>query len=113
LLDSTGRYIYILNSSNTSTITTNAFSTISAFSINSTNSSLQPLAGSPYTVGSGPVCISEDPTNQYMYVSNYNDGTVTGKLLDPTTGILSDLARGSTFTAVGHAGCLVISGAVN
>jgi hypothetical protein len=48
-----------------------------------------------------------------MYISNYNDGTVTGKLLDPTTGILSSLTRGSTFTAVNHAGCLVISGSVN
>jgi hypothetical protein len=48
-----------------------------------------------------------------MYISNYNDGTVTGKVLDPTTGILSDLSRGSTFTAVGHAGCLAISGSVN
>jgi len=113
LLDSTGKYIYILNSGNPSTLPTSPNSSISAFSINSTNAALQPLAGSPYTVGSGPVCIAEDPTNQYMYVSNYNDGTVTGKLLDPTTGILSTLPRGSTFQGVGHAGCLAISGSVN
>jgi 6-phosphogluconolactonase (cycloisomerase 2 family) len=113
LIDSTGKYLYVLNSSNTSTLTTSSYSSISAFTINTTNSQLQPISGSPYTVGSGPVCISEDPTNQYMYISNYNDGTVTGKVLDPTTGILSDLSRGSTFTAVGHAGCLAISGSVN
>jgi hypothetical protein len=48
-----------------------------------------------------------------MYVSNYNDGTVTGKLLDPTTGILSPLTRGSTFPAVGQAKCLALSGSVD
>jgi 6-phosphogluconolactonase (cycloisomerase 2 family) len=113
LIDSTGRYLYVLNSSNSSTLTTSPQSTISAFTINGTNSELQPISGSPYTVGSGPVCIAEDPTNQYMYISNYNDGTVTGKVLDPTTGIISDLSRGSTFAAVGHASCLAISGSVN
>jgi len=113
LIDSTGKYLYVLNSSNTSTLTTNSYSSISGYSINGTTQGLQPLPGSPYTVGSGPVCISEDPTNQYMYISNYNDGTITGKVLDPTTGILSSLSRGSTFTAVGHAGCLAISGSVN
>jgi 6-phosphogluconolactonase (cycloisomerase 2 family) len=112
-IDSTGKYLYVLNSSNTSTLPTNSFSSISGYSINSTTTQLQPLPGVPYTVGSGPVCIAEDPTNQYMYISNYNDGTVTGKVIDPTTGILSDLTRGSTFQAVGHAGCLVISGSVN
>ena len=34
-------------------------------------------------------------------------------LLDPTTGILSQLSRGSSFTAVGEATCLAVSGAVN
>ncbi len=111
-IDSTGKYLYVLNSSNSSTATNSAYSTISGYSINPSNAELAPLTGSPYTVGSGPVCMAEDPTNQYFYVSNYNDGTVTGKVIDPTTGILSDLKRGSTFTAVGHAGCVAVSGAV-
>jgi hypothetical protein len=48
-----------------------------------------------------------------MYISNKNDGTVTGKLYDPNTGILSQLSRGSTFPSTGQAGCLAVSGAVN
>lgn len=112
LIDSTNKYLYVLNQSTTSTQVTTPYSSISAFTINSTNQELQPISGSPYTVGSGPVCIAEDPTNQYMYISNHNDGTVTGKVLDPTTGILSSLSRGSTFTATGQASCLAISGAV-
>jgi 6-phosphogluconolactonase (cycloisomerase 2 family) len=112
LVDSTGKYLYVLNSVSNNTQPTNAFSTISAFTINGVNSQLATISGAPYTVGSGPVCMIEDPTNQYMYISNFYDGTLTGKLLDPTTGILSVLSRGSTFTAVGHASCLAVSGSV-
>jgi hypothetical protein len=62
----------------------------------------------PYSTDSGPVCIAEDPTKQYIYTSNY-DGTVTGKLLSASKGQLSALTRGSTFPAVGLASCMVIS----
>jgi 6-phosphogluconolactonase (cycloisomerase 2 family) len=113
LVDSTGKYLYVLNQSSTSTITGTPFSSITAYTINATNQQLTPIAGAPYTVGSGPVCMSEDPTNQYMYISNFNDGTVTGKVLDPNTGELSSLTRGSTFTSVGQSSCLAISGAIN
>lgn len=107
------QYLYVLNQSSTSTAPGTLFSTISAFTINATNQELQPISGAPYTVGSGPVCIAEDPTKQYFYISNHNDGTVTGKFFDPATGQLSQLSRGSTFNAVGDASCLAISGSVN
>jgi 6-phosphogluconolactonase (cycloisomerase 2 family) len=111
-IDSTNKYLYVLNQSTTSTSTTTPFSTISGFLINSTNQELQPLSSSPYTVGAGPVCMVEDPTNQYLYISNHNDGTITGKVLDPTTGILSSLKRGSTFNSAGQSSCLIVSGSV-
>jgi 6-phosphogluconolactonase (cycloisomerase 2 family) len=112
LIDSTGKYLYILNSSSPSSTIGTPFSTISAYTINQTNSQLQQISGAPYTVGSGPVCMVQDASNQYMYISNHNDGTVTGKVIDPATGILSNLSRGATFPAVGQAGCLVLSGNV-
>jgi 6-phosphogluconolactonase (cycloisomerase 2 family) len=107
------QYLYVLNSSTTSTLPTTPYSSISAFTINTTSQELQQIVGAPYTVGSGPVCMVEDPTHQYVYISNHNDGTVTGKVLDPTTGDLSDLRRGSTFTSTGLAGCMDISGSVD
>jgi 6-phosphogluconolactonase (cycloisomerase 2 family) len=113
LIDSTGKYLYVLNATAPSGIVTTPYSTISAYTINPTTSMLQPITGAPYTVGSNPVCMIEDSTNQYMYISNHNDGTVTGKLLDSTTGILSDLTRGATFPAVNQAQCLALSGAVD
>ena len=113
LIDSTGKYLYVANNSTTSTQTTTPYSSLSALTINSTNQELQPIIGSPYPSGSGPVCMAEDPSNQYIYTSNYNDGTVTGFALNSTSGELSDLTKGSTFTAVGKASCLAISGSIN
>jgi 6-phosphogluconolactonase (cycloisomerase 2 family) len=109
-IDSTNKYLYVLNQSTTSTTSTTPFSSISVFTINSTNQELQEISNSPFTVGSGPVCMIEDPTNQYLYTSNHNDGTVTGKHLDPNSGQLTTLARGSTFNATGQASCLAVSG---
>jgi 6-phosphogluconolactonase (cycloisomerase 2 family) len=112
LIDSTGKYLYVLNSASLTSTVGTPYSTISAWTINSTNSQLQQITGAPYTVGSGPVCMVEDSSNQYFYVSNHNDGTVTGKVIDPATGILSNLSRGATFPAVGQAECLALSGNV-
>ena len=111
LVDSTTKYLYILNQSSTNSTLAN--SSISAF--NFTTVPYQAISNgtnNPYAVGSGPVCIVEDPSNQYLYTSN-GDGTVTGKLLDRNTGQLSALSRGSTFQAVGQATCLAVSGNVD
>jgi len=112
LVDSKNQRLYVANQSSTNTTTPN--SSISAFLILS-NASLQELpdpGNNPYPTGGGPVCIVEDPSNQYIYTSN-GDGTVTGKILDQRTGDLSNLSRGSTFTAVGQATCLAVSGNVD
>jgi 6-phosphogluconolactonase (cycloisomerase 2 family) len=108
--DTRGRYLYVLNQSTTNT--TNANSTISAYTIDQTNGKLQqiPDSNNPYPIGSSPVCMAEDPTNQYIYTSNNADGTVTGKIINQNTGQLSDLTRGSSFPATGRATCLAISG---
>ena len=113
IVDNSGKYLYVLNQANTNTTSQVPYSSISAYTISSVNGQLAPIAGAPYTVGSGPVCMVEDTSNQYIYVSNHNDGTITGKVIDPTTGNLSNLSRGATFTASGEASCLVLSGAVS
>jgi len=113
LIDNSGKYLYVLNQSNTNTTSPVPYSSISAYTVSAVNGQLALIAGSPYTVGSGPVCMVEDTSNQYIYISNHNDGTITGKLIDPTTGNLSNLSRGATFAASGEASCLVLSGAVS
>ena len=106
--DSASRFLYILNQNNTST-TTNK-SSITAYTIQSNgNLTLQSGTLNPYAVGSGPVCMAEDPSRQWVYTSN-QDGTVTGYHIDHSTGTLTALQHGSTFQAQGRPACLIISG---
>jgi hypothetical protein len=113
LTDSKNKFLYVVNHSTTNS--QNGNSSISAFTIDPTTGRLQGLSdvSNPYAVGNGPTCMVEDPSSQYVYTSNYIDGTVTGKVINQNTGQLSDLTRGSVFPAVGLATCLTVSGVVN
>jgi len=112
LTDAKNKFLYVVNHASTNSQYAN--STISAYVIESTGA-LVPISDpeNPYPVGNGPVCMLEDPSNQYVYTSNYNDGSVTGKFINSNTGQLSDLSRGSVFSATGLATCLADSGNVD
>lgn len=107
---SDGKYVYVLNHSNVNTNYAN--SSVSAFTILTGTGQLQQVSqdtNNPYGVGSGPVCMAIDPTNQYLYTSDQFASTVTGKRLSNQYGFLSNLTRGSSFPTVGTPSCLVIS----
>jgi hypothetical protein len=112
MTDSKSKYLYVLNYGTTNS--NNPNSSISAFVIESTGT-LVPVSDpqNPYPIGNGPTCMIEDPSNQYVYTSNHNDGSVTGKYINSNTGQLSNLSRGSNFTATGLATCLAVSGNVD
>jgi hypothetical protein len=44
----------------------------------------------------------EDPTDQYLYSVNYNTNNISGKIIDQTTGQLSNMFKGTTFATVGQ-----------
>jgi 6-phosphogluconolactonase (cycloisomerase 2 family) len=118
MADNKGKTLYVLNRS--SLDPNNKASSISAFTIDPTTGKLQflgtggsPAAGNPYAVGAGPVCMVEDPTNQWAYTSNNIDGTITGKRLDSNSGELRELPRNSTFPTVGQPTCMALSPNVN
>jgi 6-phosphogluconolactonase (cycloisomerase 2 family) len=114
MTDAKGKYLYVLNQSTTNS-NSPSYSSISAFNIDPTSGKLTQVpdpGNNPYKAGAGPVCMVEDPTSQYVYTSNGVDGTVSGFVLDNNTGELSNLKRGSTFTATGQATCLAVSGNV-
>jgi 6-phosphogluconolactonase (cycloisomerase 2 family) len=105
------QYVYVLNHSTQNTNYAN--SSVSAFNVDSTGK-LTPLAATvtannPIGVGSGPVCMAIDPTNQYIYTSDQYSSTVTGNRLNAAFGTFSSLTHGSTFPTVGTPTCLVIS----
>jgi hypothetical protein len=106
-------YLYVLNQTTTNTTPGNPYSSISGFQL-LPSSGLQPLTGnSIFPVGAGPVCMVEDDSHRYMFISNHDAGTITGKIFDSTTGELTDLTRGTSFTATGQASCLAISASVD
>ena len=37
----------------------------------------------PFGSGSGPQCMVEDPSDQFIYTANFDDSTITGRALEP------------------------------
>lgn len=110
---SSNAYLYVINQSTTNSNDVN--SSISAFTVTSTGQ-LQEVTdpkNNPYSVGSGPTCIVEDPSLKYVYTANNGDGTVTGKVINKANGQLSNLPRGTSFSAVGKATCLAVTGSID
>jgi len=101
--DAQSKYVYVTNTQSTGL--GQASSIITAYEIIG-GGTLEALptglpTGNLFTTGSGPQCIFEDPSHQYLYTADAISSTVTGAEFDPNTGILKNLANGSTFTTVG------------
>ncbi len=109
--DSTGKYLYVTNAGPTNANESNA--DVASFIPDSTTGNLyEVVPGSGFILGtvSGPVCIFEDPTNQYMYVAGSVDNSITGRRINPATGVLSDLNKTATVPTVQTpTWCLAIS----
>ncbi len=103
--DSSSKYLYITNTQSPSL--GQSASVISAFDITTSSGVLTPFNLNPanntstYGVGSGPQCIFEDPSHQYVYTANAGASDITGAKFDPDTGTLVNLSKGSTFSTVG------------
>ncbi|MGH9616415.1 MAG: lactonase family protein [Acidobacteriaceae bacterium] len=112
LSNSNGQFLYVADYGPNAVNQTN--SSISAFTISTQNGQLQALppssSSNPFSTGSGPVWLVEDPTNQYLYSANHNDNTITGKIIDATHGLLSDMFKGTTFSTVGQPTFIVVTG---
>ena len=114
LLDTSNRYLFVLNATSTSTNATTPFSQISGYDVvTSPTSQLSPIPTQPFVTGAHPVCMVEDPTQKFMYVSNQG-GTITGYSFTNTEGTLQNLSRGSQFTVNDNQlGCIALSGSVD
>ncbi len=94
LVEAKGKWAYVANTGNNSD-PNNAQSGITGYVIDNSTKQLTPLSGSPFASpvgsGAGPQCMVEDPTNQFIYTANFNDSTVTGRVLDQNSGVLNQL----------------------
>jgi hypothetical protein len=86
-------WLYILNQGDNSSATTPQ-SGIAAFTITNPYQ-VSPIAngGQIGGTGAGPLCILEDPSNQYIYTANFNDSSVTGLSIDQNDGNLTPLSQ--------------------
>lgn len=110
LIESNNKWIYVANQGNNDTSTGNAESGIAGYIIDPQTHQLSEMPGLPFSTGSGPQCLVEDPSSQFLYTANFNDSTVTGQSLDKRSGELRPLSKGSSFALTGPATYCLISG---
>ncbi len=95
LVESKGKFVYVANQGNNTTGVNPESGLAGYFLTTAPSYQLSFIAEEPFGSGSGPQCIVEDPSNQFVYEANEYDSTVTGRLLDPNTGDLNALRSGT------------------
>jgi 6-phosphogluconolactonase (cycloisomerase 2 family) len=108
ITDSKTKFLYVTNTGNTSL--NQPLSEITAYTIDPSTGRLAFIAGEPFSIGAGPSCILEDPSNQFIYVASFNDNQVTGKIIDVNSGVLNPLRVATNYTTSGNPTWCVASG---
>jgi hypothetical protein len=110
LVESKSKYLYVANQGNDTT-GNNPDSGLAAYFITTSPAyQLTFVAGEPFGSGSGPQCIVEDPSDQFIYEANEYDSTITGRTLDPNSGQLDSLRVTSSYTLQGQPTWCLIDG---
>ena len=68
------------------------------------------VADEPFGSGSGPQCIVEDPSSQYIFEANQYDSTITGRVIDPNSGELKAMRSTGTYTLSGQPSWCLVDG---
>ena len=112
VLESKGKFLYVLNGGNNNTGSTNSQSGIAGYVLDPQSHIPSELSGSPFGTGSGPQCMLEDPSNQFLYAANFNDSTVTGSIIDQNSGVLTTLkgSANKSYALSGPAAWCIASG---
>jgi 6-phosphogluconolactonase (cycloisomerase 2 family) len=113
LLENKGKFLYVANQGNNVTSGSVTQNGITGYTlVTSSAYSLTENPGLPPTTGSGPQCIVEDPSNQFIYTANFNDSTVTGRVIDQNAGTLTPLKTtgNGTYTLTGPATWCLVDG---
>ena len=110
LVESKGKFLYVANQGNDAQ-GTNSGSGYAGYVIDPSTHVLSFIAGEPYGSGSAPQCIVEDPSDQFIYSADFNDSSVTGRVVDPNSGALNDMNGSSgVFALQGPATWCLIDG---
>jgi DNA-binding beta-propeller fold protein YncE len=110
MVESKGKFVYVINQGN-NTQGANAQSGIAAYFLTTTPAyQLSYIAGEPFGTGAGPQCLVEDPSNQFVYSADFNDSSITGRVVDPNSGVLNNLRVASTYLLQGPATWCLMDG---
>ncbi len=114
MVESKGKYIYVANQGNNVTGANNPQSGIAGYFLTvSPSYQLSFLAHSAFGAGSGPQCLIEDPSNQFLYTANFGDSTISGRSIDPNSGFLNQLRVVSSYKLQGPANWCLVNGRTN
>jgi 6-phosphogluconolactonase (cycloisomerase 2 family) len=109
LVESKGKFLYVANQGN-NVQGTNSGSGMAGYVIDPTTHQLSFIAGEPFGSGSGPQCLVEDPSDQFIYSADFNDSSVTGRVVDPNSGVLNNLRVTTTYSLQGPAAWCLVDG---
>ena len=110
LVESKGKFLYVANQGDNAQ-GTNAQSGLAGYVIDPSTHQLSYIAGEPFGSGAGPQCLVEDPSDQYIYSADFNDSSVTGRVVDPNSGVLNNLRVGNgTYPVQGPATWCLVDG---
>jgi hypothetical protein len=109
LVESKGKFLYVANQGN-NTQGTNAQSGLAGYVIDPSTHQLSFIPGEPYGSGAGPQCLVEDPSDQFIYSADFNDSSVSGRVVDPNSGALNNLRVTATYPVQGPATWCLVDG---
>jgi len=110
MIESKGKFLYVANQGNNVQGPT-ADSGISGYFVNTAPAyQLSFIADEPFGSGAGPQCIVEDPSDQFIYEADEYDSTVTGRVVNPETGDLTELRVTSDYKLQGPASWCLVDG---
>jgi hypothetical protein len=110
ILESKGKFIYVANQGDNVQGQNSGSGITGYFNVNSPNYELKFIPGEPFGSGAGPQCLVEDPSDQYVYTANYNDATVSGRIVDPNSGVLNTMRVQGTYQLPGPATWCLVDG---
>jgi 6-phosphogluconolactonase (cycloisomerase 2 family) len=109
LVESKGKNLYVANQGN-NTQGNNAQSGLAGYVIDPSTHQLSLIPGEPYGSGAGPQCLVEDPSDQYIYSADFNDSSVSFRVVDPNSGALNNPRVTSSYPVQGPATWCIVDG---
>lgn len=85
------RFVYVANNG----VVPSDAGNISAYSINSANGSLTPVAGSPFAAGRNPTGVTANPAGTYLYAPNFEGQSISVFRIE-ASGALTSVGASST-----------------